>query len=53
MLESEGKDTWFEFGLGGQFNLTDSTYFWVDAERTQGARLEEDWKATIGVRHAF
>ena len=53
VLEKEGKDTWFEFGLGGQFNLTDSTYFWVDAERTQGARLEEDWRATIGVRHAF
>ena len=53
VLEAEGKDTWFEFGLGGQFNLTDSTYFWVDAERTQGARLEEDWRATIGVRYAF
>ena len=53
VLELDGKDTWFEFGLGGQYNITDTTYLWLDAERTQGALLEEDWRATIGVHHAF
>lgn len=42
ILETDGKDTWVEYGLGVNFNLTPATYFWADVERTSG-----------GVRHAF
>lgn len=52
-LTQDGKDTWFEYGIGGNFNLTPTTYFWADLERTAGATLETDWRATFGVRHAF
>lgn len=52
-LEEDGKDTWVEYGIGANFNLTPNTYFWADVERTEGATLDEDWRATIGVRHAF
>lgn len=44
---------WVEYGLGVNFNLTPATYFWADVERTSGGVLDEDWRATVGVRHAF
>ena len=51
--EVDGKDTWVEFGIGANFNLNKSTYVYVDIERTEGAKLEEDWRANVGVRYAF
>ena len=53
ILETDGKDTWVQYGLGVNFNLTPATYFWADVERTSGGVLDEDWRATVGVRHAF
>jgi len=53
IVEIDGKDTWVEYGLGANFNLTPNTYFWADVERTSGGWLDEDWRATVGVRHAF
>ena len=51
--EIDGKDTWIEYGIGANFNLSPTTYFWGDVERTAGATLETDWRMTVGVRHAF
>ena len=53
VYEIDGKDTWVEYGLGANFNITDTTYVWADVERTSGGVLDEDYRATIGVRHAF
>ena len=53
VVKIDGDDTWVEYGIGANFNLTPNTYFWADVERTEGATLDEDWRATIGVRHAF
>lgn len=53
IYEIDGKDTWVEYGLGANFNLTDSTYVWADVERTAGSVLDTDWRATVGVRHSF
>lgn len=53
ILELDGKDTWVEYGFGGNFNLTKNTYLWADVERTSGSPLDTDYRATIGVRHAF
>lgn len=49
----DGKDTWVEYGIGGNFNLAPNTYVWADVERTSGAALDTDWRATVGVRYAF
>ena len=51
--EVDGEDTWVEFGIGGQFNINKNTYVYADVERTDGAKLEEDWRANVGVRFAF
>ena len=53
VYEIDGKDTWVEYGLGANFNLTNSTYLWADVERTSGGYLDEDWRATVGVRYNF
>lgn len=52
-LETDGKDTWVEYGVGVNVNLTPATYLWLDLERTSGAHVDEDVRATVGIRHAF
>lgn len=49
----DGKDTWFEYGIGANFNINKATYVWADVQRTSGADLDEDWRANIGVRYSF
>ena len=49
----DGKDTWVEYGLGANFNVTPNTYLWADVERTSGGALDEDYRATFGVRYAW
>lgn len=51
--EIDGQDTWVEYGIGANFNMTNNTYVWADVERTTGGALDEDWRATVGVRYAF
>lgn len=52
-LTRRGRDTWFEFGLGMNFNLNPQTYIWADFERTSGAALNEDIRASVGLRFSF
>ena len=52
-IESDGKDTWFEYAIGAQFNVNKNTYVYADIERTEGATMDEDWRANVGVRFAF
>ena len=51
--ETDGKDTWVEFGLGANVNITPNAYVWADVERTEGGTIDEDWRATVGVRYSF
>lgn len=51
--EINGQDTWAEYGIGANFNMTKTTYIWADVERTSGGALDEDWRATVGVRYAW
>ena len=52
-LDNDGEDTWFEYGIGANFNVMKNTYIWADIERTAGAMVDEDWRGTVGVRYAF
>lgn len=49
----DGKDTWFEYGIGANFTINKATYIWADVQRTSGADLDEDWRANVGVRYSF
>jgi outer membrane autotransporter protein len=52
-LETDGKDTWIEYGIGANVKLTDKTYIWADVERTSGADIDEEWRGTVGLRYSF
>lgn len=52
-LNEELKGTWLEMGIGANFNWTDSTYTYIDLERTTGGDVKENYRWNIGVRHAF
>jgi len=51
--ETDGDDTWLEYGIGANVKLTDNTYIWADVERTEGADIDEEWRGTVGVRFSF
>ena len=52
-VETDGEDTWFEYAIGANFNINKNTYVYADVERTEGATMDEDWRANVGVRFAF
>ena len=52
-INREGSDTWVEYAVGGNINFSKNAYMYVDLERTEGAELEEDWRANVGVRYSF
>lgn len=45
--------TWCEFGFGANFNLTDTTYTYVDLEKTTGGEVTENWRWNLGLRTVF
>ena len=45
--------TWYEVGVGANFNVTDNTYTYVDLEKTSGGEVKENWRWNIGLRHVF
>ena len=51
--EQDFGDTWFEYGLGGHFQITNSSYVYADIERTAGGEVDEDWRANVGVRYMW
>ena len=52
-IRQDGSDTWVEYAVGGNLNINKNAYVYVDLERTEGASLEEDWRANLGVRLSF
>lgn len=51
--KQKGEDTWVEYALGTNINLNKSAYVYADVERTEGAMIDADWRANVGVRFAF
>ena len=45
--------TWVEYGVGANFNWTDTTYTYVDLERNSGGDVVEHWRWNVGLRHVF
>ena len=46
-------DTWFEFGIGGSYNINANSQIYADLERTSSADLSEPWRVNLGYRYAF
>lgn len=52
-IKEELGDTWVEYGIGANFDLSKSTYTFVDLEKTAGGDVKESWKWTVGARYVF
>lgn len=44
---------WVEYALGANVKLTETTYSYVDFERTSGGDIEENWRWNVGLRTVF
>lgn len=49
----DGKDSWWDVGLGADFKMGDSSYLYCDFERTLGGNYDRTWQANVGVRFEF
>lgn len=45
--------TWYEIGLGANFNMSPTSYIYVDLERTNGGAVVENWRYNLGFRKVF
>lgn len=45
--------SWYELGLGGNWNVTNSTYLYADFQYADGGEVDTPWRWSVGVRHAF
>lgn len=45
--------TWYEFGVGANFNLTEQAYTYVDLERTASGDVNENWRWNVGLRYVW
>ena len=52
-IDEDMGGSWVEYGVGANFNWTDSTYTYVDLERNSGGEVKENWSWNIGLRHVF
>lgn len=53
ILKDDLGGTWYEFGIGANFNLTDATYTYVDLEKSTGGEVTENWRWNVGLRTVF
>ena len=49
----DNKGNWFDVGLGVQSPITDTTYFFADAEYVFGNDLDNTWNFNAGLRWMF
>lgn len=52
-FEDDLGGAWVEYAVGANLNLTESTYTYVDLERTSGGDVRENWRWNIGLRTVF
>lgn len=48
-----GNDSWIEVGLGGDFNISETTNIYYEITKSLGSDYETNWEGTIGFRINF
>ena len=46
-------DTWYEFGMGAQVQISRNTHFYGDIERSFGGDMKKEWQVNTGIRWEF
>ncbi len=44
---------WVEYAIGANLNITESTYSYIDLERSSGGDVKENWRWNVGLRTVF
>ena len=52
LTESLG-GTWYEYGLGADYNASKQVHFYADLEASEGGEVDTDYRVNFGVRYAW
>lgn len=52
LTESLG-GTWYEYGLGADYNVNDQVHLYADLEAGNGGEVDTDYRFNVGVRYAW
>ncbi|MDO5532997.1 autotransporter outer membrane beta-barrel domain-containing protein, partial [Sutterella sp.] len=52
-LTEELGGTWYEYGIGANFNATKQLHIYADAERSSSGVMDTDYRINVGVRYAW
>ena len=52
-LDEDFGDTWYEFGIGVNYNATQNVHLYADVEATANAMVETSYRFNLGVRYAW
>lgn len=52
-LDEDFGDTWYEFGIGANYNATKNVHIYADLEATADAMVETSYRFNLGVRYAW
>ena len=52
LTESLG-GTWYEYGLGADYNATEQVHLYADVEAANGGEVDTDYRFNVGVRYAW
>lgn len=47
------RDAWVEAGIGGNLTINDSTFLYMDAEKSFGSHFSKKWQYNLGIRWTF
>lgn len=45
--------TWYEYGLGANFNATKNLHLYADIEAADGGEVDTDYRVNLGARWSF
>lgn len=52
-LVEELGGTWYEYGIGMNFNATERTHIYADVEASSGGEVDTDYRVNLGIRYAW
>ena len=52
-ISEELGGTWYEYGIGANFNATKQVHFYADVEAANGGEVDTDYRVNFGVRYSY
>lgn len=52
-ISEELGGTWYEYGIGANFNATKQVHLYADVEASNGGEVDTDYRVNFGVRYSY